>query len=182
MWTWPSACAVILGMATTMGWSWANAGEPTVGKASPAFELGDQAGKTHRLSDYHGRWLVLYFYPKDDTPGCTKEACRFRDDHSALRALGAEVLGVSLDTRDSHVRFAEKYKLPFPLLTDPDGATARAYGALWSLGPIKFTRRHSFLIDPDGKIAEIYRKVDPETHSEQIQRDLANLQKRSVPR
>lgn len=148
------------------------------GQTSPAFELCDQDGKLHKLGDYRGRWVVLYFYPKDDTPGCTKEACRFRDDYSALQALDAEILGVSLDGRASHARFARKYRLPFPLLSDPDGATSRAYGALWSLGPIKFAHRHSFLIDPNGNLAKIYRRVDADTHNVQIRDELEAIRKR----
>ena len=149
----------------------------TVGGAAPAFALKDQANKLHALADYRGRWVVLYFYPKDDTPGCTTEACNFRDDLGALRALTVQVLGVSLDDVQSHARFAEKFRLTFPLLADTDGVVARAYGALWSLGPIKFAKRHSFIIDPEGRIAKIYRDVKPETHSRELQQDLVKLQK-----
>ena len=149
----------------------------TVGAAAPAFALKDQAGKVHALADYRGRWVVLYFYPKDDTPGCTTEACNFRDDLHTLRALNVQVLGVSMDDSQSHARFAEKYRLPFPLLADTDGVATRAYGALWSLGPVKFAKRHSFIIDPEGRLAKIYRDVKPETHSRELQKDLVELQK-----
>ena len=131
----------------------------------------------HALEDYRGRWIVLYFYPKDDTPGCTTEACNFRDDISALTALGVQVLGVSTDDRASHARFAEKFHLPFPLLADTDGSTARAYGALLGFGPLKFAKRHSFIVGPDGRIAKIYRDVQPATHSREIRDDLKALQK-----
>jgi peroxiredoxin Q/BCP len=149
----------------------------TVGVAAPAFALKDQTSKVHALTDYRGRWVVLFFYPKDDTPGCTTEVCNFRDNLNTLRALNVQVLGVSMDDTQSHARFAEKFHLPFPLLADTDGAATRAYGALWSLGPIKFAKRHSFLIDPEGRIAKIYRDVKPEAHSHELQQDLKELQK-----
>ena len=102
---------------------------PDVGDKAPAFSLEDQSGKTVKLSDFKGKQVVLYFYPKDDTPGCTREACAFRDEHSALLEAGAVVLGVSPDTEASHTKFAGKYKLPFPLLADPDHAVSEKYGA-----------------------------------------------------
>lgn len=142
------------------------------GQTAPEFKLIDQAGKTHRLSDYRQHWLVLYFYPKDDTPGCTREACNFRDDISALRALDVAVLGISLDNQRSHARFAEKYKLPFPLLSDSDGTAAKAYHAYWSFGPLKFSKRHTFIIDPEGRLVKIYHKIKPDGHSAQVIRDL----------
>lgn len=145
------------------------------GQAAPDFTLPDASGEPHPLSAYRGTWLVLYFYPRDDTPGCTREACEFRDGYLEIRALGARVLGVSLDDGDSHAEFVEKYRLPFPLLSDKDGAVARQYGALWSLGPVRFARRHSLLIDPQGKLAKIYRKVDPATHTREILQDLQTL-------
>jgi peroxiredoxin Q/BCP len=154
----------------------AHAAELAVGADAPAFALQDQGGKTHRLEDYRGRWVVLYFYPKDDTPGCTKEACNFRDDLPKLRALGVQILGVSVDNTESHARFATKYSLPFPLLADEGGVVAKAYDTLWSLGPIKFTKRHTFIIGPDGKIARIYRDVKPEEHSRQVLEDVKALQ------
>lgn len=145
------------------------------GQAAPDFTLPDASGEPHPLSAYRGTWLVLYFYPRDDTPGCTREACEFRDGYLEIRALDARVLGVSLDDGDSHAEFVEKYRLPFPLLSDKDGAVARQYGALWSLGPVRFARRHSLLIDPQGKLAKIYRKVDPATHTREILQDLQTL-------
>jgi peroxiredoxin Q/BCP len=145
------------------------------GQAAPDFTLPDASGEPHPLSAYRGTWLVLYFYPRDDTPGCTREACEFRDGYLEIRALGARVLGVSLDDGDSHAEFVEKYRLPFPLLSDKDGAVARQYGALWSLCPVRFARRHSLLIDPQGKLAKIYRKVDPATHTREILQDLQTL-------
>ena len=102
---------------------------PDVGDKAPAFSLEDQSGKTVKLSDFKGKTVVLYFYPKDDTPGCTREACAFRDEHSALQKAGAVVLGVSPDSGPSHAKFAGKYKLPFPLLADTDHAVSEKYGA-----------------------------------------------------
>ena len=146
------------------------------GQPAPDFTLPDASREPHSLSAYRGSWLVLYFYPKDDTPGCTREACEFRDGYLEIRGLGARVLGVSLDDTASHAEFAEKYHLPFPLLSDKDGIVARQYGALWSLGPVRFAKRNSFLIDPQGNLAKIYRKVDPATHTGQILQDLQALQ------
>jgi peroxiredoxin Q/BCP len=150
--------------------------EMTVGDFAPDFSLADQSGATRTLSSYRPRWVVLYFYPKDDTPGCTTEACQFRDDYVAATKLGAEILGISVDSPESHAKFAKKYSLPFLLLADTDGKVARQYGAFWSFGPIRFARRHTFLIDPQGKIARIYRQVSPETHSRQVIEDLTALQ------
>jgi peroxiredoxin Q/BCP len=148
------------------------------GMAAPSFQLKDHEGKTHRLEDYRGRWVVLYFYPKDDTPGCTTEACNFRDDLPKLRALGVQILGVSIDTADSHAEFAKKYSLPFPLLVDNGGVVAEQYGSLWSLKVVKFAKRHTFIIDPEGKIAHIYRDVKPEEHSRQVMSDVKRLQQK----
>jgi thioredoxin-dependent peroxiredoxin len=146
-----------------------------VGASAPGFELKDQDTKTHRLGDYRGRWVVLYFYPKDRSPSCTTEACNFRDDLPTLRALGVQILGVSVDNTESHARFAEKYRLPFPLLADHGGAVAKTYASLWSFGPIKFAKRHPFVIDPEGKIARIYRAVQAKAHSRQVIEDVKAL-------
>lgn len=147
------------------------------GAPAPVFELVDQYNKTHTLSDYRGKWVVLYFYPKDDTPGCTTEACNFRDDIFKLRGLNAEVIGISVDNTESHAKFAEKHGLPFPLLSDGDTKVAKSYGSLMSLGPIKIAKRHSFIINPEGNVAKVYRDVKPAEHSDQIIRDLKALQK-----
>src|SRR6266576_3468324 len=117
------------GALTLLVFATANAERLAAGAPAPAFELKDQDGRNHRLEDYRGRWVVLYFYPKDDTPGCTKEACNFRDDLPKLRALGVQILGVSVDTAESHAKFASKYKLPFPLLADTQGTVAKTYGS-----------------------------------------------------
>jgi peroxiredoxin Q/BCP len=146
-----------------------------VGQAAPAFRLPDQDGNNRSLADYQGKWVVLYFYPKDDTPGCTQEACLFRDDLHKLTRLGAQVIGISVDDSASHAEFARKYHLPFPLLADKNGAVADSYGALMNLGLVKFARRYTFLIDPQGKIARNYLKVDTSRHSGEIIEDLTRL-------
>ena len=149
---------------------------PDVGQPAPGFEMQDQYMKTHNLDQYLGKWVVVYFYPKDDTPGCTTEACNFRDDIFKLRAMDAEVLGVSLDSTESHALFAEKYGLPFPLLSDAAGEVAEQYGCLADWKGMKIAARHTFIVDPRGNIAKIYRKVDPDSHSAEVRADLASLQ------
>lgn len=146
-----------------------------IGEAAPDFTLFDQNRKPHALSDYRGRWVVLYFYPRDDTPGCTVEACGFRDAVYTLRDMDVEVLGVSTDSDVSHGKFAEKFGLPFPLLADPGGLAARRYGSLRSLGPLKVAKRHTFLIDAGGRVAKIYREVKPGEHSAQVVGDIRKL-------
>ena len=150
---------------------------PQPGQAAPDFKLPDQTGKMHQLADYHGKWLVLYFYPKDDTPGCTKQACAFRDDIAKLRELGAQVVGVSLDDSASHAEFAKKYSLPFPLLADQQGLTAERYGSLTKIVAMKFAKRNTFLIDPQGKIAKVYLSAEAGRNSEQVIADLTGLLK-----
>ena len=155
----------------------APAAGPTDGQAAPEFHLQDQKGDWHTLAQHSGKWVVLYFYPKDFTPGCTKEVCTFRDDVIALKKAGADVLGVSLDDVKSHAEFAEKYHVPFPLLSDSKQETAKAYGVLTSKMGMTYAKRETFLIDPQGKIAKHYRDVDPEQNSKQVLADLAILQK-----
>ena len=146
------------------------------GVQAPTFELLDQQETLHSLTNYIGQWVVLYFYPKDDTPGCIKEACAFRDDIAILQSINVEVLGVSVDTSTSHAKFAEKYSLQFPLLADIGGEVARNYNALTQLGPLKLAKRHTFIIGPDGKLAKIYRYVNPSTHSDEVIADIKQLQ------
>ncbi len=148
------------------------------GDPAPDFELMDQNGRVHSIEDYRGKWVALYFYPKDDTPGCTTEACEFRDNIFAFKDLDCQILGVSLDDVDSHKDFAEKYSLPFPLLADTAGSTADAYGVKSSFMGMTVAKRETFLIDPQGKIAKHYAEVDPDTHSKQVLADLAVLQDR----
>jgi len=152
------------------------AGEPpAVGTAAPAFKLQDQNGEWHELSDYQGGWVAVYFYPKDDTPGCTTEACSFRDNIYAFKAIGAQVVGISLDDVASHKEFSTKYKLPFTLLADVGGKTAEAYGVLTDYQLMKIASRQSFLVNPEGVIVKHYAKVDPDTHTEQVLADLQAL-------
>ena len=148
---------------------------PEVGKAAPGFNLQDQNGEWHDLQDYQGSWLAIYFYPKDDTPGCTTEACNFRDNIYAFKAIGASVVGISVDDVESHQEFSTKYKLPFTILADEDGETARAYGVLRDWKLIKIASRQSFLVDPDGVIVKHYEDVDPDTHTQQVLADLEAL-------
>ena len=147
------------------------------GKPAPAFSLKDQDGNTHKLSGYRGRWVVLYFYPRDNTPGCTIQACGFRDSHEALGGYGAVVLGVSPDDRKSHQRFAEKRELDFPLLVDPDQKTASKYG-VWrqkSLFGKKYMGivRTTYLIDPGGKVVRRWDKVKVAGHVAEVVTALA---------
>ncbi|QKT04638.1 peroxiredoxin [Ectothiorhodospiraceae bacterium 2226] len=151
------------------------------GAPAPDFELPDQHGRLHRLRDYRGNWVLLYFYPKDDTPGCTTEACAFRDALREFQALDALVLGVSRDGPPSHAMFVDKYDLNFPLLADTGTKAATAYGAVWGVGPLKAIRRQSFLIDPEGRIARIYRSVDAPRHAGQVLEDLRALRRADAP-
>jgi peroxiredoxin Q/BCP len=148
----------------------------TIGENAPDFNLKDTKSRNHSLSDYKGKYVVLYFYPKNDTPGCTKEACHFRDDLSKLESLNAKVIGISVDTETSHQRFAEKYHLPFTLLADTDGNVADTYHALTNLIFTKIAKRYTFLIDPDSKIIKAYKSVDVSNHSQQIIDDLKSIQ------
>ncbi len=149
------------------------------GSKAPAFALASDEGKKVKLSDFKGTPVVLFFYPKDDTPGCTKEACAFRDRKEELKALGAVVLGVSTDSVESHAKFREKYQLNFPLLADTDHATAEAYGA-WreknmygkkSLG----LQRSTFLIDESGKVNKVWKRVQVDGHDSQVLQALQEL-------
>jgi peroxiredoxin Q/BCP len=144
------------------------------GDPAPDFTLLDQDGKTHRLSQYRGRYVILYFYPKDQTPGCTREACSFRDHYTQFQKEKVVILGVSTDSVASHKKFSEAYQLPFPLLADTTKEVCRRYGTLSSLG---WANRHTFVIDPEGRIIKVYRKVNPETHAEEVEAFLRSLQK-----
>lgn len=151
------------------------ADQPAVGQPAPEFELPDQDGQLHSLEDYRDSWVVLYFYPKDETPGCTTEACEFRDNIFAFRKLNAQILGVSLDDVESHKAFAENHGLPFPLLADASGTAADAYGVKTKMMGFTVAKRQTFLIDPDGVIAKHYEKVKPATHSQEVLADLEAL-------
>jgi len=166
-----SICAITLPFASI-----AIASEqPLVGSPAPEFELSDQDNQLHSLEDYRNQWVVLYFYPKDETPGCTTEACEFRDNIFAFRDLNAQVLGVSLDDVESHKAFSENHGLPFPLLADPDGETSTAYGVKTRMFGMTVAKRHTFIIGPDGLIAKHYSKVKPGEHSAEVLADLKAL-------
>ncbi len=155
---------------------------PAVGAAAPEFKLQDQTGKWHSLKDYRGKWVVLYFYPKDNTPGCTTQACEFRDNIFAYREIGAAILGVSVDDVASHKQFSDEYSLPFPILADSEKKTATAYGTLTRyLGITELARRDTFIIDPQGRVAKHYVKVYPKGHSELVLTDLKQLAARAAP-
>jgi peroxiredoxin Q/BCP len=155
--------------------AFANSNLPKAGAPAPGFSLPDQKGKLRTSAEFRGKWLVLYFYPKDDTPGCTEQACAFRDDLHKLTALGAEVVGVSVDDTLSHQDFAKKYSLPFPLLADAKGELARHYGSLRDFGLIRFARRNTFLIDPHGRVAKVYLSANTSRNSQEVIDDLKQL-------
>ena len=151
------------------------------GTKAPSFKAPDQEGVVRSLKDYAGKWVILYFYPKDDTPGCTKEACSFRDGFAKYKRAGIEVIGVSVDSVKKHAKFVEKYSLPFTLLSDEDKKIVEAYG-VW--GEKKFmgrtymgTNRVSYLINPEGKISKVYAKVKPEEHADEVLADVKLLNK-----
>lgn len=146
-----------------------------VGDTAPNFSLPDSEGQPRALNTFLGQWVVLYFYPKDHTPGCTKEACQFRNEYAQFKQMGAQVIGISVDTVASHSSFAKQHRLPFPLLADADGSVARQYGVLLDFVVFKAARRATYLIDPQGRIAQSYTQVDPEQHSADILRDLKQL-------
>ncbi len=146
---------------------------------APLFSLLDENGKKHSLSDYVGKWLVVYFYPKDDTSGCTKEACAIAEVYEGFAKLGVAVLGVSKDSSVSHAKFKEKYHLPFTLLSDESTETIQAYGA-WkekSMYGKKYmgTDRITYIINPEGMVAKVYSKVSPADHADQLLKDLKEL-------
>jgi peroxiredoxin Q/BCP len=150
---------------------------PTVGQVAPGFTLPSQDGSQISLASYRGKWVVLYFYPKDMTPGCTIEAHNFQRDQAKFDAANAVILGVSLDTPDSHKQFCTKEGLTFRLLADPEHKVVDAYGSLGHFGPMTIANRNTFLIDPTGKIAQVWTKVDPSHHSEEVLAALAEVKK-----
>jgi len=152
---------------------------PNVGERAPEFTLPDQDGQERSLADYRGGFVLLYFYPKDGTPGCTAQACAIRDRFSDFAARGAAVLGVSVDSAASHRKFADKHKLPFTLLSDEEKTVVRRYG-VWRKKKFMGKEfdgivRTSFLIDPEGKIAKVYERVKPATHAEEVLADIEAL-------
>jgi peroxiredoxin Q/BCP len=151
---------------------------PSAGSPAPDFSLPSQEGASVRLQDFRGTWVVLYFYPKDQTTGCTREAHNFQIDQAKYAERHAVVLGVSVDNVDSHKKFCAKEGLNFKLLADTNGEVSRSYGSLTNLGVVKFAARHTFIIDPQGKVARAYTSVDPVKHSEEVLAALDELQKR----
>lgn len=147
------------------------------GDEAPDFTLLDQNGLPVFLSKQRGQWVVLYFYPKDDTPGCNKEACSFRDNILAIQRLNATVLGVSVDSVASHKRFAEKYRLNFPILSDDQHLVTNIYGVLTRMMGMKFARRSTVIIDPDGIVREVFPSVKPKDHALEILETLKELQR-----
>lgn len=150
-----------------------------INQKAPDFKLKDQNGKIHKLSDYKGKWVLIYFYPKDNTPGCTKQACEIRDNFFDFQNLDIVVLGISTDSVESHKKFKEKYKLPFTLLSDDKKEVVKKYG-VW--GKKKFLGktfegviRTSFLINPQGKIEKIYENVKPEKHAKEVLEDFSKM-------
>ena len=172
-----SFLAAILVAASGFMASQARADSPQVGKMAPDFRLQDQNGKWVSLKEQRGKWVVLYFYPKDNTPGCTTQACEFRDDIFAFRKANAVILGVSVDDVASKKEFAKEHSLPFTVLADPSKETTKSYGVLTSmLGLMEFARRDTFIIDPQGRIARHWEKVDAKGHSQLVLAELRKLQ------
>lgn len=147
----------------------------STGDPAPGFELPDQDERIHRLEDYRDDWLVLFFYPRDMTAGCTKEVCEFRDNYDYFLMTNIRLLGISTDSPQKHRQFRSQHGLGFPLLSDSSGEVARAYGSLLRIGPFRQARRHSFIIDPDGDVVKIYRKVNPQSHGFEIVQQLHDL-------
>ena len=148
--------------------------ELAAGMDAPAFKLIDQYNIERELKDYENKWLVIYFYPKDGTPGCTTEACSFRDNIEIINKLNTNILGVSVDSNESHKEFSKKYSLPFPILSDINGEVAKKYDSFGSIVGFKYASRNTFIINPSGKIHKIYKKVDPKNHVEEIITELKN--------
>ena len=151
---------------------------PAVGAAAPAFSLNSNEGKAISLADYKGKWVVLYFYPKDMTPGCTIEARNFQRDLAKYEAANAVILGVSVDTTESHKEFCAKEGLNFKLLSDTDAKVSEQYGSIMEYGGAKLSARNTFIVDPQGKIAKVFEKVNVKAHSEEVLAALAALQKK----
>ena len=166
--------AFVIGVALLL-WrltAFANRNLPKAGGVAPDFSLPDQNGAMRTSGEFRGKWLVLYFYPRDDTPGCTEQAVRYRDAMRELEAAGGAVCGVSVDDSDSHAAFSRKFNLPFALLADRKGETAARYGSLRDFGLLKFAKRNTFLIDPAGKVAKVYLGVNPARNTIDVVNDL----------
>jgi len=173
---WLLIAVVAVAVAGIAVWRLASSGaRPKVGDAAPGFSLPDQDGQMRALTDFQGKWLALYFYPRDETPGCVQQACRFRDDWRTLDEMGVEVVGVSVDDTSSHGAFAKHYSLMFRLLADTGGAVAARYGSLFNLGVLKVAKRNTFLIDPQGRVAKVYAPASSARNSQEVIADLRKL-------
>jgi len=150
---------------------------PSAGQVAPTFTLPSQDGSQIALDSFRGKWVVLYFYPKDMTPGCTIEAHNFQRDLAKYEAANAVIVGVSVDTPESHKQFCTKESLTFRLLADPDHKVVDEYGSLGHFGTMTIANRNTFLINPEGKIVKVWTKVDPQHHSEEVLAELADLKK-----
>ena len=166
----------VLVMVNAVG-SGAEGEAPSVGAKAPEVVLTSNEGKKVKLKDYRGKWVVLYFYPKDFTSGCTLEAHNFQRDLSKYEQMNAVILGVSVDTAESHKDFCTKEGLSFKLLSDPEAKVSTAYGSVMEYQGMKLSARNTFLIDPKGKIAKVFLKVKPSAHSDEVLQALAELQK-----
>jgi peroxiredoxin Q/BCP len=169
-----AATALLLGAAIGV----AHADGPSVGSPAPEFKLQDQNGKWHQLKNYRGKWVALYFYPKDQTPGCTTQACEFRDNVFAFREANTQILAISVDDVESHQKFSEKHGLPFPLLADTNKQAVKSYDVMSFTG---FAKRETFVIDPQGAIVKRYIVGDPKGHSQTVLKDIQELQKKAGP-
>ena len=173
---------VIAGVAALALYLWlANASLarnlPKAGDPAPGFTLPDQNAKPHTLEEFRGKWLVMYFYPRDDTPGCAEQAMKFRNAMRELEGLGAAVCGISVDDSASHAAFARKYNLPFALLADRSGQVAARYGSLLNLGVFRIAKRNTFLVDPLGKVAKVYVGVNAGRNAQDVAEDLRTMTK-----
>src|ERR1700730_7012790 len=167
----------VLALASAIGFSTGASGAPAVGAAAPDFTLNSQENKPVSLHDFKGKWVVLYFYPKDFTSGCTVEAHNFQRDQAQYDARNAVIIGVSMQDADSHQKFCAKEGLSFKLLADTDSHVSSTYDSVRDLGVAKLSARHTFLIDPNGMVRKVYTDVKPEKHSEEVLAALAELQK-----
>ncbi|NVJ66647.1 MAG: peroxiredoxin [Gammaproteobacteria bacterium] len=148
-----------------------------VGQLAPDFKLMAQDGSFKTLKNYQGKWLILYFYPKDGTPGCTTEAKNFRDAYGKYQSMNADIVGISLDDNESHKDFSQQYQLPFDILSDTDKSAAKAYKVLGGFGPVEYTKRQTFILDPTGSIVYHFEKVNASQHEKNVMKKLKQLQK-----
>src|SRR4029078_3126657 len=169
--------SAVIGLGTFVLMAAESQQQPEVGKAAPGFSLTTGDGSQVSLKDYRGKWVVLYFYPKDFTSGCTLEAHNFQRDITKYGDAGAVILGVSVDTAQSHKDFCAKEGLNFKLLADPDAKVSTEYGSMMDYKGQKLAARNTFLINPDGEVVKVYTSVKPAEHSEQVLKDLADLKK-----